>query len=253
MEQRRPIRVLANARDLIDVLAEHGPLTPAEIAGLTGIPRPSVYRLAEGLKVIGMVAGTSDARVALSLRWLHLADTAFAGMAEWADAPQVLAEATARTELTAFLTVPRRDEAVCIAWSPGSGIGVLILKPGRALPLYTGAAGRVMLAETPDLDEYLARAPFPALTPSTLVDAAALRADVARTREQGWVHSDEDATIGIGALGVPVRDAAGRLVACVSLAGTAEAVRSDRDPLLDVLRDAAAVLARGRDAVEQPA
>lgn len=251
MTERKPIRVLGNARDLIDVLAEHGPLTPAEIAGLTGIPRPSVYRLAEGLKVIGLVSGTSDARIALSLRWLHLADTTFQGMVEWAEAPGILAEATARTELTAFLTVPRHEEAVCIAWSPGSGIGVLILKPGRVLPLYTGAAGRVMLAAVDDLDGYLARAPFPALTPSTLVDAEALRADVARTREQGYVLSDEDATVGIGALGVPVRGASGELVACVSLAGTADAVRSGQERMLEVLRAATARLEAGRAAVQQ--
>lgn len=246
---RKPIKVLANARDLIDALAENGPLTPAEIAGITGIPRPSVYRLAEGLKVIGLVTNTSDSRVALSLRWLHLADATFQGMTEWSTAPAILDDVTASTELTAFLTVPRRDEAVCIAWSPGSGIGVLILKPGRTLPLYTGAAGRVMLAELEDLDGYLARAPFPALTPTTLIDADALRADVARTREQGYVHSDEDATIGIGALGVPIRDAAGHLVACVSLAGTADSVRAGKVRLLEVLRSAADVLAANREHV----
>lgn len=242
--ERKPIRVLGNARDLIDVLAEHGPLTPAEIAQLTGIPRPSVYRLADGLSVIGLVSPMPDSRFTLGLRWLHLADTAFHGMAEWANAPRVLDDITSKTEQTAFLTLPRADEAVCIAWSPGSGIGVLILKPGRALPLYLGAGGRVTLAAHPDPEQYLAQAPFPRVTANTLVEASELRADIERTREQGYVHSDEDATIGIGALGVPVTDDRGTFLACVSLAGTAEYIRSHRDPLLAVLRDSARELAR---------
>lgn len=249
MAERKPIRVLGNARELIEVLADHGELTPAEISELTGIPRPSVYRLADGLSVIGLTTTTADARITLSLRWLHLADAAFAGMREWASAPEILQEITARTEQTAFLTVPRGDEALCIAWSPGRGIGVLILKPGMTLPLHVGAAGRVMLAEYDELDAYLSAAPFEALTPHSLTTEDALRADVARTSEQQFVHSDEDATVGIGALGVPIRDSEGRLVGCVSLASTADDVRDNVEHFVTVLRESSERLSTQREAV----
>lgn len=241
--ERKPIRLLSNARDVIDVISLQGPSTPAEIAEAIGVPRPSVYRLVDGLNVIGLTSAGRDGRVGLNLRWLHMADAAFSGMHEWSSAPALLDRLSESTLQTTFLTLPRGDEAVCIRWSPGRGIGVLILKPGRALPLYAGAAGRVMLAEHEELERYLSHAPFLALTPYTLIEADELRRDVDLTRGQGYAHSDQDATVGIGALGVPVRDAAGRLVACVSLAGVAEEIREERRSFLEALHRTASNLA----------
>ena len=236
MSERRPIRLLGNARQLIDAVAEHGPLTPAEISQRTGIPRPSVYRLADGLAAIGLTTTAPDSRVALTLRWLNLSDDALDGMQEWEGVRLRLTSITRDTDQTAFLSLPRSEDAVCIAWSPGRGIGVLILKPGRSLPLHVGAAGRLALAHSPLAEAYLRRAPFEALTPRTLTTRAALEEDVAQSLDQGFVHSDEDATVGIGALGVPLLDG-GHLVGCLSLAGIAQDVRERREDLLGVLHE----------------
>lgn len=233
------IKVLANARQLVDALAEHGPLSPAEAAELIRIPRPSVYRLAGALEAVDLVETLDDARIALSRRWLHLADAAGSAMTEWAGVDAVLDGIVEATGQTAFLSVPRANGAVCVAWSPGRGMGVLLLKPGRSLPYHAGAAGRVLLAfQQPDPEALLSDAPLPALTPRTLVDADALRADIAATRERGYSISDEDVTVGIGALGVPVRDARGAVRASLSLSGFAEAIREAQEEYVGVLRDA---------------
>jgi IclR family acetate operon transcriptional repressor len=109
----------------------------------------------------------------------------------------------------------------------------------------------VMLAARSDLDGYLASAPFSPFTPLTLTDATALREDAAVTRARGYAHSDEDATIGIGALGVPVLDRFGALVGCVSLAGTAAEIRDRKDEFVVVLRDTARRLGSQRGACQR--
>lgn len=239
-----PVKVLANASELIEVLAEHGPRTPADIAADTGVPRPSVYRLVEALSAIALVETLPDSRVRLTSRWLHLADAARAGMDEWSDAPEVLERLVAETAQTAFLTVRRDDRAICIDWRQGRGIGLLVLKPGRSLPLHAGAAGRTLLAYGGDAGRVLDGAPFPPLTARTLTSRIELEADVEKTLDVGFVLSDEDVTPGIGALGVPVLGDDGALRGCLSLGGLSGEVRARKDELVAALRSSAAAMVR---------
>jgi IclR family transcriptional regulator, acetate operon repressor len=138
----------------------------------------------------------------------------------------------ARTGLTIFLSVPQADRAICIDWSPGRGLSVLALKPGRSLPLYAGAAGRVTLAYRPEpLEDYLQAAPFPRLTDHTLTTARQLRADVETITSRGYSVSDEDVTLGIGALGAPLINRGGIFLGALSVAGLAEDLRLRRAEL----------------------
>ena len=243
MSRERPMGILQKSSDLISLLAVRGPLTPAEIAEEIGMPRSSVYRFAEALGQVQMTETLADSRVKVSLRWLRLADAARAAMVEWAGARPVLDELARDTGQTTFLSVPRGDEVVCIDWSQGRGISVLILKPGRALPLYAGAAGRVTLAfRDEDPAAYLAQAPFPAFTRRTLRTGKQLQDDIDAIRARGFSISDEDVTDGIGALGVPLFGAGGRLRGALSLAGLAEDLRTSQIELVEHLRASAAVL-----------
>jgi DNA-binding IclR family transcriptional regulator len=236
--------ILQRSADLVALLAQRGAMVPAEIAEYVDTPRSSVYRLGDALREAAMIEPTSDARLKLSLRWLRLADAARAAMSEWEGARTVLDELAAASRQTVFLSVPRASESICVDWSRGEAINVLLLRPGRSLPLYAGAAGRVTLAFGPDNpDAYLANAPFDAYTHRTLTTAAKLRKDVALSRNQGYVVSDGDVTDGIGALGAPLFwTTAGGFAGALSIAGLAEELNQRRDELLDMLLAAAASL-----------
>lgn len=242
-----PNRTFVSAQSLIELLAELGPLTPADISARTGVARSSVYRLAEGLAAVGLTESLPDSRIGLGNRWLRLADAVQPAMSEWAEAPRILGELAARTGQTIFLSVPRGKQAICIAWVQGRGIDLLVLKPGRSLPLYAGAAGRNILANTGELIEpLLTSAPFPALTTKTLTTADELQADIARTLAEGYTMSDEDVTIGIGAIGVPVFGADG-LLGCLSAAGLVQDIRAGETNFLPALRAAAHELAKSAE------
>jgi IclR family transcriptional regulator, acetate operon repressor len=236
----RPIRVLANTIEVVNLLAERGPLTPSEISDAVGIPRSSVYRLAEGLREIGLVESRDDSPVELSKRWLVLADMALAGLREWAGANKILSEVAEATGQTAYLTVPRGEEAVCIDWAQGAGIGLLILKPGLSLPLHAGAAGRVILAfGEKDRQDYLRQSTFPEFTLKTLTTREQLEKDMDSSKSKGFVHSDEDVTLGIGAIGVPIFGDDGEFRGCLSCAGFAADVAAESMEYVQVLREAA--------------
>lgn len=238
-------RLLANAAEAIDVLARRGPQTVGQLAVALAIPRSSAYRLADGLCADALAETTADGRLTLTRRWLHLSDAARSAMSEWSLARAILERLAVETEETAFLTVPGAGEAVCIDWAPGRGVTILALKPGRSLPLHAGAAGRVVLAHSPerDVEAYLARCPLPSFTDRTLTTADALREDMARTRAQGYAVSDEDVTVGIRSIGAPILRPDGTLAGAVSIGGLAGESRGRHPRLVDAVVTAAARLA----------
>jgi len=237
------MKLLANAREVIELLSVRGPSSPAEIAEQLGTPRSSVYRLVEGLAAVDLVSIGADGQAELHLKWLHLADAARSAMSEWSSASVALQGLAEETGQTAFLSVPVGRESVCVDWVPGREMGVLVLRPGGSLPLYAGGAGRVVLAfGTDDLEQALTEMERPKLTPWTKTTREELLDDVETSRRQGYVHSDQDVTTGIGAIAVPVFGARGQLSGCLSVAGLASDVSASIEAFVAALDKARATL-----------
>jgi DNA-binding IclR family transcriptional regulator len=238
-QKKEPIRIIGNTVQLIEVLAQAGALSPAVAAERIGIPRSSAYRLIDGLAAVDLVEPVGDGTVRLSTRWLQLSDASRAALVEWEAAPPVLQRLVDRTRQTAYLSVLTGSEVTCIEWRRGRGVDVLALRPARSLPLYAGAAGRMLLASAVDAEAYLVRAPFEPLTPESLVDADGLRADIEQTRAQDYVWSRSDVTYGIDAVGVAVRGRSGAVVGVLSLGGLTEAFAGRVEEFVGELQSAA--------------
>lgn len=237
--------ILQRSAAVVDLLAAKGALTPAEIAGRIDTPRPTIYRLGDALTLEGLTETQSGARVRLSLRWLRLADAARSAMSEWSGARPVLDALAEETGQTVLLCVPRGGRVICVHWAPVQSLRILVLRPGRSLPLHAGAEGRAALAfGVDDPEAHLMAAPFPALTDRTLVTAAALREDIARTRELGYAAAHEDVAAGLGSLAAPVRNPRdGSFVATLSVAGLAPELTARRRELAGHLLSSAGALA----------
>lgn len=238
--ERLPAGVLGKASQVVEALAAEPMLTPAEIAEICDIPRSSIYRILDGLVNVGLATAAPGGEMRLSLAWLGMADAACRSMEEWADAREVLDGITAATEMTSFLTVLQGDATVCVECSQGRSIDALMLRVGRVLPLFAGAAGRVALAymDAAWVDRYLSRAPFPAFNENTLTEADQLREDIALTLRRGYALSNEDVTLGVGAVGVPLlRD--GKVIGSLSAGGFVDEVLRMEDSLVQCLRQGA--------------
>ena len=57
----------------------------------------------------------------------------------------------------------------------------------------------------------------PPLTPHTTADPAALRAELARIRSQGWAMVDQELEEGLRSVAAPIRDGEGRAIAAVNV------------------------------------
>lgn len=238
----KPLRLLGNARRLMDVIAEEGPLTTARLAEALEMPRSTVFRLAEGLAAVDLVTIRPNGTVELASRWLHLGDAACEARTEWTSARRLLRQLASDTECTGVLCVYEDGVPLCLDWVPGKVNEVLQAKPGRALPLHAGAEGRAILSglPEPEIDAVLQQAPFPAFTPSTMVSAEELRGDVARSRRQGYAMSLEDVQVGIGSIAVLIRDDRSQQLGSIGVSTVSDELLRRSDELIRVLTRAAA-------------
>ena len=245
MSTDKPMGILAKAADVTELLAARGPLGPADIADDVNMPRSSVYRLADALgqaqltETTGGLPDPSHPPVAPARRCRPSECDGVApgqngaGRAGGDHRPDRVPQPSPRRRSRLPRLGPRpghqrpHPEArpILALCTPG---------PPAASPWRSGTRGRTATWR---------RRPFPKLTPGTLTTAAQLRRDVAETRDRGFSISDEDVTIGIGALGAPLFSGAGRFCGALSIAGLAEDSRSVRDDL------AAALLASARELI----
>jgi DNA-binding IclR family transcriptional regulator len=99
---------------------------------------------------------------------------------------------------------------------------------GERKPAFCSAEGLAMLAfsDPEQLDHIIATGLAPR-TPFTDVDPANLRARLEQVRMNGYAREDEQCEAGMRSLAAPIRDADGRVVAAVGIAGPTQRLSED--------------------------
>jgi IclR family acetate operon transcriptional repressor len=107
---------------------------------------------------------------------------------------------------TASFFVRRGFEIEAVVTETGVHALRYSLEIGQRAPLHSFSAGKAILAtfDEPAFEAYLATAPRKRLTANTLVDADALRAEIAVVRQTGIARNREEHTLGIVGIGCAV-------------------------------------------------
>lgn len=220
--ERGSVQVLQKAVSILDELAAEDELTAAELAERVAEPRSSVYRLVASLRELGLVRSGGRGRFRLGLHLLELGTAVSARFDERRAALPAMQALGARTNETIFLCVRRDDEAVCIERIDGQHVRSMELRLGGAQPLHAGGAARALLAWQPQRfwDEYAARQGLTRFTPNTIASKRELRRNLLEARQNGYVVSDGDVTLGIAAIGSPIFNHDGAIAASISISGT---------------------------------
>jgi DNA-binding IclR family transcriptional regulator len=215
------IQLVDKVAAVLDALAEHGELSATELARATLEPRSSVYRLLTALERLGYVEpGERRGSVRLGLRLFQLGSLVSQrfDVRQRALAPM---EALHRaTDETVLLMIRRGNEAICIERLDGRYVNLVIVEVGSSMPLHTGAAPRALLAfAPPEVVDAALTGELRAYTKRTETAPTAVRRVLDTVRRDDYVISDEDVVPGVAAVGAPVRDHRGEVVAAVSVAG----------------------------------
>ena len=228
------VRAVVRAISILEQFSLERPeLNLTEISAGIGLSKSTTHRLLSTLEATEMVEfDKRTARYRLGLKAFQLGSIVVKSMELVKQGDPLLAAMAEETSETAFLVVEDGSEALCLRRFDGSHqIRVLYLEPGRHSAFNCGAAQRVLLAHLPEphwnevVEKHARR-----LTQYSLVSRDELERDRREIRERGYSVSWEDVTLHACALGAPVRDAAGVVVAAVSISGIVQRFSAERLP-----------------------
>lgn len=244
-----PVRSIARAVAVLEQFSLERPeLTFTEISSGIGLTKSTTHRLLAALQHQEMIEfDAKRSRYRLGLKVFRLGSVVSKTMEVGACSDSLLEELAGETGETAYVVVPDGDETLCVRrYDGGSHVRILFLEVGKRQAFNCGAAPRVLLAHLPpERWEAIVAGHVQAMTEHSLTS----RADLARDRDEvlrrGYAVSREDVTPHAYALGAPVRDETGEVVAAVSISGIEQRFTEDRLPrLVDKIVAAGAELSR---------
>nr|BBH92735.1 IclR family transcriptional regulator [Thermogemmatispora argillosa] len=208
-------------------------LLPQEIAERTGLPLPTVYRLAQALAEHGLLM-KEGSRFRLGLTLLRLGLLVAESIDVRRQALPHLTWLNGQTEENAELHIRQQETRVVIevVRSPHN------LRPfadiGAPLPLHRGAAGKVLLAWLPEEERRaLARASRERFDSEQVRrekgwDEGAFLAELEQVRRQGWAYSEGERIAGVAGLAAPIFDRRGQVAAALTLVAPAARLGSEQ-------------------------
>jgi IclR family transcriptional regulator, acetate operon repressor len=225
------------------VIADGGKSSVAALARALGLPVATAHRHVTTLVVLGYLTPSSYGR--------HIAGPRLIALALKIDEKQVIASAAgpvldrlaAKTGCVAQLGTFEND-MVTYRLKAGQSAGELFTKVGMQLEAYCSGIGKVLLAHLPARDQaaYLDTGPFPALTPRTITDPVALKAELETIASQGFALDNEEVAIGVECIAVPVPGKRGVIAAISISRATGSSAWPKR--IFPLMRSAAAEIAR---------
>lgn len=181
-------------------------LTVADLAQKSGLTRPTTHRLLMALRQEGLVDQDEKAGRWMPGPELYLMGTVAASRYDITTiARDIVRSLAVRTEESAFLSVRRGDETVCILREEGSfPIRSFVLSEGVRFPLGVASAGLAILAFLPshDVDAYFERHPELAEQRGAAHAEPRLRSRLRETQSRGFALNPGlivEGSYGIGA------------------------------------------------------
>jgi len=144
---------------------------------------------------------------------------------------------------TVNLTVREGDEMVYVERAVPTRMMRIEQVIGSRAPLHVTAVGKLMLGEQePDQwQRYAKRTKLPAYTKNTLASTDQLQQAVLQCQACGYAYDNEEAELGVGCIGVLIRDSAGIAMAGLSISAPIE---RRQDAWIPLLQDAAKRIAQ---------
>lgn len=194
-------------------------MTLSEIAARAGLPAATARRCLNTLEELGYVA-RNGRQFLLRPQVLEIGAVYLDSMGIQTLTQTKLEELALATGGSAALAV-LSGTGVVIAARASARTQILNAEPnvGSRLPAHATSLGKVLLAGLgPErLAAWFEKAELNALTPRTITDRAVLQQQIDAARRDGYASSDEEIAPDVISVAVPVRDAAGRIVAALNV------------------------------------
>lgn len=210
----------------------------AELAERTGLPKPTVLRIARELVQWGALERTPGG-YQLGVRLFMLGEKVPREGTLRDIARPYLEDLYEATHENVNLGVLYGAEVLYLARVAGHRSSDVVLRVGDTLPAYSTSIGKILLAHAPrEVVEHVVRAGLSRLTPHTVVMPGQFVNQLRTAAARGYAINSEETHVGVVSVAAPVLAADGRALAAISVTG--------RAGKLDVRRLAPAVMTAAR-------
>lgn len=233
------VQVLTRALSILNLLAQsESGLSLTEVAQATGLAGSTAHRLLTSLEAERYVRFDAEVRL-----W-SVGVQAFIAGSGFLKTRNVVQMARPHMRIL----MERSGETVNLAVEDG-GLAVYLsqvecremmrsfARLGARVPMHCSGVGKALLSalSAVDLTRVLARHGLAAMTPRTLTDEAALRADLEAIRVRGYAVDDEEHAVGLRCVAAVVFNEHGDPACAISLAGPMARMTDARMPQLGEL------------------
>jgi DNA-binding IclR family transcriptional regulator len=233
------------ARRVLAVLQAFSPrqhtLTARELAELTAIPLPSMYRYIALLRDMGLMIGDEHGAYHLSSKFMSLARAAEAAETLIEVADPVMRELVRDSGETVIFVRLIAGTPVCVHRVEAEHHLRATFEPGQTLPLLRGASGRVLLAGMSDRQR---RESLASLMQSDPAAAVAVEESIVKVAARGWATSEEEIDRGVWAASAAVTDGQATVAALTAPSPLVRAPSAQQERLLGQVRAAATRLSK---------
>lgn len=241
------VQAVERAIDVVMCLRQ-GPRTLTEVSRATKLSKGTAFRLLNSLSYQGLVAKDSESSLyMLGPGCLSLIDGVTAGLGGIVGASrESILMLWQHSGETVTLHVRMGAERVCVYELPTAHPIRYMALVGGTAPIHVGSAGKVILAALAPaaLEKLMSNLAMVRLTDHTITDRAALLAELAEVREQGYAVSAGERVPGAASISVAVRGPLD-MTAAVSVLGPESRLSRDRMmALLPELKSAAQEIER---------
>jgi DNA-binding IclR family transcriptional regulator len=218
------VAAVKSAKRTLDILAlmasREARMTFTEISVALDLPRSSLHGLLSTLTESGWVTYDTPTRsFGLGIRTLEAGNAYLRTESLPSRARPFLERIRDALDETVQLSVLDGRYNIYVDKVDGQQALVLASAVGRRLPAHATGVGKVLLAglDQAVLDRLLGPVPLERFTDNTLTDKAALYRRLQTIRADGYGTDEEEYTIGVRCVAVPIRDQRGEVIAAMSV------------------------------------
>jgi len=222
-KERGGIQSLERAFAILEQIARHRDgITLAELCKCVGLHSSTTFHLVKTMVQLGYASQDADSkRYKIGRRVFSLAAGALDENELANRVVPVLELLTERTGESSHFAIRSGDDIVIIAKTGGAGMFQLVDRAGAVRPPNATALGKVLLAAlTPaQIERHLEKRELARFTPKTIVERAALLAELEQVRRDGIAFDDGEFDAEVRCVAVPVHDFLGRVAGAIGISG----------------------------------
>jgi len=200
-------------------------LTVAEISKRLGLSQSKTYRLVRTLVQYRLLQEKrKTAQYGLGLGAYRLGLLAQQNFNLPEIARPVMKELSLLTRETVVLTAVNGTKGIVLERVESEEpIRYSLFQPGASLPLHCGASSKILMAFLPEKewDRIIEREGLRRYTSHTITEPEKLKNHLREIRERGYAFSDQEVDRDVRAIGVPILNGKGELIAGLSITGPA--------------------------------